>query len=192
EQVGRISRAAQRGATLTRQLLAFSRHGEADAAPLDIDALLGDMGFLLERLLGAQVTVKVDAGSGCRIVADAGEIQQVLMNLAINARDAMPDGGRLEMISSRVEVAPEAAAGDAGLPPGRYALLAVSDTGTGMDAQTRARIFEPFFTTKPADQGSGLGLSTVYGIVQRLGGHLQVETAPGKGTTFRLYFPCKP
>jgi len=189
-QVARMRRAAQRGTSLTRQLLTFSRNSEPAARELEIDDLLGDVHYLLDRLLGGQISLEIDLNCPCRIMADAGEIQQVLMNLVINARDAMAEGGRVSIASSRVDVSAETAAHPSGLQPGSYALLTVADTGSGMDEQTRARIFDPFFTTKSADKGTGLGLSTVYGIVQRLHGHVEVDSAPGQGTTFRLYFPC--
>jgi PAS domain S-box-containing protein len=191
--VAQVKRAAQRGTSLTRQLLSFSRGGEFRTAPLELDVVVGDVVVLLDRLLESRIELEVDLGANAWILADAGQIQQVLMNLAFNARDAMPDGGRVRVVTTRIHLTPEQARTHGSLEPGVHVLLAVSDTGTGMDEATRARIFDPFFTTKPPGVGTGLGLSTVYGIVRQAGGHLEVDSAPGLGSVFRLYFPtCSP
>jgi PAS domain S-box-containing protein len=191
QQVARMKRSAERGASLTRQLLTFSRSSEIRARPLLLDTLLADMEMLLERLLDPGIEMEFELRDCCSVTADAGQIQQVLMNLVINARDAMPEGGTLRVTCGRAEVAPgEAASHRPTVKPGRYAMMSVSDTGTGMDEATRARIFDPFFTTKPPEQGTGLGLSTVYGIVQSLGGFIEVDSAPGEGSRFRLFLPC--
>jgi PAS domain S-box-containing protein len=180
--VALIERAARRGTSLTQQLLAFSRGSEFPIGPVEVDAVIGDMVVLLDRLLESRIELEVDLGANAWIRADAGQIQRVLMNLAFNARDAMPDGGHLRVVTTLVN-----------RETGPQVLLSVSDTGIGMDPATRARIFEPFFTTKPSGQGTGLGLSTVYGIVRQAEGHIEVESAPGLGTMFRLYFPtCSP
>ncbi len=191
-QVARMKRTAERGASLTRQLLTFSRREEAEAGPLDLDALLADMEMLLERLLESNIALESDRRAGCTVLADPGDIQQLMMNLVINARDAMPGGGTLRIESHQVAVGREETARHPTVQPGPYVRVTVADTGTGMDEATQARIFEPFFTTKPPERGTGLGLSTVYGLVQRLHGFIEVETAPGAGTTFRVFLPCVP
>jgi PAS domain S-box-containing protein len=189
-QIARIRRSAERGASLTRQLLSFSRSADpGPATTLDVDELICDIEVLFERLLGAQIRIETALHAHVPIRADAGQIQQILMNLSINARDAMPNGGTLRISTGRKTVARDDAAAHPALTPGDYLLLTVADTGTGMDASTLARIFDPFFTTKPPERGTGLGLSTVYGILQRLGGHIDVESELGHGATFRLYFP---
>jgi PAS domain S-box-containing protein len=191
--VAQVKRAAQRGSSLTRQLLSFSRGSELRQGPLELDVVVGDMVVLLDRLLGSPIELEVDLSANAWILADAGQIQQVLMNLALNARDAMPEGGRLRVTTTLVQLTPEQTREHGSPESGARALLSVSDTGMGMDERTRARIFDPFFTTKPPGVGTGLGLSTVYGIVRQAGGHIEVESAPGLGSVFRLYFPtCSP
>ncbi|HXF96088.1 MAG TPA: PAS domain S-box protein [Gemmatimonadales bacterium] len=185
-----IRKTAQRGGTLTRQLLAYSRRQVLAPQVLDLHEVLADMGNLLRQALGEDVRLVAASQPGVAVVrADRGGLEQVLMNLALNARDAMPRGGRLTLEISRVTL--DAAYGrlHANLPPGDYALLAVSDTGIGMDAETRSHAFEPFFTTKPLGQGTGLGLATVYGIVKQSGGYIWVYSEPGLGTTFKIYLP---
>jgi signal transduction histidine kinase/CheY-like chemotaxis protein len=182
-----IHQATERATGLTRQLLAFSRRELLLPRPIDLNAVLTDMGRMLPRLLGEQVelVLRPEAGAAT-VLADLSQIEQVLLNLAVNARDAMPGGGRLLLQTADVPGDDRQAQGHQA--PGRVALL-VSDSGAGMDAATRAHIFEPFFTTKPTGQGTGLGLSTVYGIVQQSGGTIAVDSAPGSGTTFRIELP---
>jgi len=183
-----IQRATERAATLTRQLLAFSRRQVLQPAAFDVNGLLEDLQPLLERLVGADVEVVIKtAPERVTVLADPGQIEQVVMNLVVNARDAMPSGGLLTLRAEAVTIA-RGRDGD-GLPVGTYACVSVSDTGGGMDDAVRARIFEPFFTTKGMGKGSGLGLSTAYGIVRQSGGDIEVDSAPGAGTTFRVLLP---
>jgi signal transduction histidine kinase/DNA-binding response OmpR family regulator len=190
DDVTEIQKAGNRAGELTQQLLAFSRQQILQPRVLALDDILGGLEIMLRRLLGASVTLAIHtAGSHGHVVADPGQIEQVLMNLAVNARDAMPDGGSLTIELADVELDAAHAANHPGVAPGPYVALAVGDTGVGMDAATRSRIFEPFFTTKPIGQGTGLGLSTVYGIVNQSGGHIAVDSEPGRGTVFRVYFP---
>jgi len=174
-----IMMAGERAAALTKQLLAFSRRRLQQPKVLDLNVLAASLGTMLQRLIGEEIELRLallpDLG---RVLADPGHIEQVLMNLVVNARDAMPDGGTLT-----IETA------NASLKPGPFVLLAVSDTGAGMDEATQARLFEPFFTTKSAGKGTGLGLSTVLGIVRQSGGALEVSSAPGRGTTVKVYLP---
>ena len=185
-----ILQTTEQATRLTRQLLAFSRRQPYEPVALDLNTLAADSGHVLRRLLPASVefTLGLDPALG-RVTADPGQMEQVLLNLVVNARDAMPQGGRLTITTSNIDVEPPPAGRSANPPAGRYVMIAVGDNGIGMDAATRARVFEPFFTTKPPGQGNGLGLSTVYGIVERHVGHITVESAPGVGTTFRVYLP---
>jgi PAS domain S-box-containing protein len=189
EQAEAVKRAAARAASLTRQLLAFSRRQVLQPRVVDLNELVGGMEPLVQRLVGEDVEVVLRRSPALGAVrVDAGQMEQVLMNLVVNARDAMPEGGRMTIRTENLELdAPED--DDARLPAGPYVALGVSDTGSGMDEAVRARIFEPFFTTKPVGKGTGLGLSTVYGIVEQSGGHIEVETAEGSGTTFRVLLP---
>lgn len=188
--LGEVLRAGERAAALTRQLLAFSRKAPASPAPLDLNAVLADMERFLRRLIGSDVEiVSRPAPHLGRVRIDPGQIEQVIMNLVLNARDAMPKGGTLVLETARVELGEEAAERHLGLSPGPYALLSVSDTGVGMDRETLGRIFEPFFTTKGPGEGTGLGLSIVWAIVREAGGGIWVYSEPGKGTTFKIYFP---
>jgi PAS domain S-box-containing protein len=191
-EVRQINRAAERAATITRQLLSFSRRQLLRPQVLDINALVGGMEYMLRRLLGEDKVFVLDLAADLgRVRADPSHMEQVLLNLALNARDAMPGGGTVT-IHTRNLVLPHrlpSTATEDELPPGRYVLLRVSDTGTGMDAATRARVFEPFFTTKPVGQGTGLGLATAFGIVRQSGGTIRVYSAPGEGTTFNIYLP---
>jgi len=184
-----IARVVEKAADLPRQLLAFGRKQSAVPTNLDLNVVVSDTERMLRRVIGEGVQLVTRFREGaCFIRADAGHISQVVVNLAINARDAMPSGGRVVIETSALELShpdrrwPEAA-------PGRYAILSVSDTGMGMDAATRARIFEPFFTTKDPGKGTGLGLTNVRSIVTLHGGHLHLHSVPGQGTTFTILFP---
>ncbi|HEV8598905.1 MAG TPA: PAS domain S-box protein [Gemmatimonadales bacterium] len=191
-EVREIRRAADRATSLTRQLLAMSRRQVLVPREVDLNALVQDLERMLRRVIGEDIDIVVVAGAELgRVRADPSQLEQVLLNLAVNARDAMPNGGSLTISTIRVRVAPghdESAAG--GVAPGDYLVLGVADTGVGMDQETKRRIFEPFFTTKPAGEGTGLGLATVYGIVRQSGGAITVESEPGKGTRFRVFLPC--
>jgi PAS domain S-box-containing protein len=189
--VHEIKRAGERAASLTSQLLAFSRKQVIEPRPLDLNGVVNDAERMLERLIGEDIELvtKLDPELG-QTMADRGQIDQVIMNLAVNARDAMPVGGRLEITTSNAELEPGSAAANSETPPGKYLLLTVSDNGLGMDAHTLQNVFEPFFTTKEHGQGTGLGLSTVYGIVRQAGGCIEVKSTVGRGTTFRIYLPC--
>ncbi|OGN83240.1 MAG: hypothetical protein A2X23_02750 [Chloroflexi bacterium GWC2_73_18] len=185
-----IERAAARASELTHQLLAFGRRQVLQPQVLHLRAAIAEIAPMLRHLLGEDITLEIDAHPAVGPVrVDPGQLQQVLVNLAVNARDAMPTGGRLAVATSDVEVVSGGDAPVAGLAPGSYVLLAVTDTGVGMDPATRARVFEPFFTTKPIGKGTGLGLATVYGIVEQSGGHVTVESEPGRGASFRIYLP---
>jgi hypothetical protein len=184
-----IESAGRRAAMLTQQLLTFGRRQPSQPQVLTLDSVVTGLEPMLRRLLGEDIDMSVILAPGLGSVeADPGQMSQVLMNLAINARDAMPSGGRLMMYTRNV-VLTEAEAASIGVPQGRYVSLTVADEGAGMDAATQARIFEPFFTTKEVGKGTGLGLSTVFAIVQQAGGGIAVSSAPGRGSTFRVYLP---
>ena len=190
-EVTAIRDTARRAASLTQQILAFSRRQVLQPSPLDLNAVVRDMQGMVERLVGAPVQVELQlAPSLGSVVADRGQLEQVLMNLIVNARDAMPDGGQLRITTGELQVEDELPASFE-LSPGRWVCLAVHDSGIGMEHGVQAQIFEPFFTTKERGKGTGLGLATVDGIVQQSGGRLQVESAPGMGSTFRVFLPAR-
>jgi signal transduction histidine kinase/CheY-like chemotaxis protein len=185
-----IQDAANRATTLVRQLLAFGRQQVLRPEVLDLGDVVRGITPMLDRLLGEDVQISVSPTDGrWPVEADRSQLEQVIVNLAVNARDAMPKGGRLTIETSEVELDPDYARIHPEVAPGRHVMLAVSDSGSGMDLETQAHIFEPFFTTKEPGQGTGLGLATVYGIVRQSGGHIWVYSEPDHGTTFRLYFP---
>ena len=188
--VGEIVRAGERGATLTRQLLAFGRKQVMSPRLLDLNSFLGELHKVLPRMLGEDIKVEVRGGSGLWAVkADPMQLEQVVLNLAVNARDAMPKGGCLTLETANVNLDVEFAQAHAGICAGDYVMLAVSDTGCGIPAEVLPRIFEPFFTTKPRGKGTGLGLPTVYGIMRQSGGFVWVYSEVGKGTVFKVYLP---
>jgi PAS domain S-box-containing protein len=184
-----IQTTAHRAAALTGQLLVFSRRQMLQPMVIDLHMVISNIMPRLRRLIGEVIDIHTVAGATGRVKVDPGQIEQVLMNLAVNARDAMPKGGRLVIATANVVLDEDAVGRIGGVLPGPYLILSVADTGIGMDDETRLRVFEPFFTTKPQGQGTGLGLSMVYGIVQQHGGTIMVESAPGQGAAFKIYFP---
>jgi signal transduction histidine kinase len=192
EGLAAVAQSGEKAAELTRQLLAFSRRQMIRPVVFDLNDAVADASSLLARLLDAPVTLRhTVAADACNVFADRSQIEQVIMNLAINARDAMPDGGSIVVTTSTVEVGPDRAASLGG-DPGRYHALTVTDTGRGMDEETRERIFEPFFTTKRVGEGTGLGLATAFGIVRQSDGLIDVRSVPGAGTTFEVLLPIAP
>jgi len=190
EYIDNIREAAKRGASLTRQLLAFGRRQPVQTQLLDLNERLREVTKLLHPLMGDDVEIALLPRSATAIIeADPGQLDQIVMNLAVNARDAMPRGGKLILETSVFDFDESFVREHPAMVAGRYVMLAVSDNGTGMDEVTRSRIFEPFFTTKETGKGSGLGLATVYGIVKQGGGHVWVYSEPGHGTTFKIYLP---
>ena len=188
--VEEIKKAGEHASSLTRQLLAFSRKQVLQPKVIDLNTIVADMGKMLLRLIGEDIELITDLKpSPARVKADPGQIEQVVMNLAVNARDAMPRGGTLIIKTSDVVMDDDLARRYVSIEPGPHIMLTVSDTGHGMDAETQARVFEPFFTTKESGKGTGLGLATVYGIVKQSGGNIWLHSEPGIGTTFKIYLP---
>jgi len=192
-EIAEIRKAADKAADLVQQLLAFSRQQVAEQIALDLNLVINDSARMIERLIGEDILLETRLQPGLAVVrGDVIQMNQILMNLVVNAKDALPKGGRLAIETSDAVVDAAFAAGHPGLVPGEYVLLTVEDSGTGMDAYTAQHIFEPFFTTKAPGEGVGLGLSTVYGIVKQNGGWIGVQTEPGRGTSFRIYWPKAP
>jgi two-component system cell cycle sensor histidine kinase/response regulator CckA len=185
-----IGRAAHRASALVRQLLAFSRKQVMQPRLVNLNAIVREMGGMLRRLVGERITLRLDLDPGLGdVTADPGQLEQVIANLGVNARDAMPDGGTLTIATANVNRVGMSGATDEGIPGGPLVVLIVKDTGTGMDEHVLAHLFEPFFTTKEMGRGTGLGLATVYGIVRQSGGQIQVTSRPGEGSTFTVYLP---
>jgi CheY-like chemotaxis protein len=181
---------AQRAASLTQRLLAFSRRQPLNPRPVDPNALVGSMSEMLHRTLGETISVEAVRGAGVwRVEVDPTGLEAAILNLAVNARDAMPDGGQLTIETANAYLDEAYVRTHSEVTPGQYVVLSISDTGTGMDEATVAQAFEPFFTTKPVGQGTGLGLSQVYGFVKQSGGHLKIYSEPGHGTTIKIYLP---
>jgi signal transduction histidine kinase/CheY-like chemotaxis protein len=190
DDLSQVRRAAERAAGLTRQLLAFGRRQLLQPTRLDVNHVIASVEPMLRRVIGADIEIVADlALESCVVVADEGQLEQVIVNLAVNARDAMPRGGTLRVTTSTDRVDTPLLLGDSTVPSGHYVMLSVQDTGVGMDAATRSRVFEPFFTTKEVGKGTGLGLATVYGIVKQSRGYVALTSEPGFGSTFSIYFP---
>jgi signal transduction histidine kinase len=191
EEAREIKQAVDRGAGLTRQLLAFSRRQATRSRLFALDDVVSEMDTMLRRLIGPEIDFEIRRSAELvNVVADSSQIEQVVLNLVVNARDAMPNGGRITVTVDAVDLDELAAVAIVEGKAGHYARLSVADTGTGIDEQTRARLFEPFFTTKEQGKGTGLGLSIVYGIVKQSGGYITVVSEPGRGATFSIYLPA--
>jgi signal transduction histidine kinase/ActR/RegA family two-component response regulator len=190
EQLLEITRASEGAAVLTRQLLAFSRQQLLDVRVIDLNSVVDEVEKMLRRSIGEDVELVTVLGkSSCRIKADVGQIEQILLNLVVNARDAMPKGGKLTIETSTVDLGAAYSSKRLGVTPGPYVVLAVSDTGVGMSLEIQEHIFEPFFSTKPKGKGAGLGLSTAYGVIKQSGGNIWVDSEIGHGSTFRIFLP---
>jgi CheY-like chemotaxis protein len=190
EAVNEIEKAGQRAAALTQQLLAFSRKQVLEPKILDLNSIVADVEKMLRRLIGEDIDLKiVPSQSLGKVKADRGQIEQVILNLAVNARDAMPRGGQLKIQTANVDLDETAARSLRYVVPGRYVMLQVSDTGTGMTPEVQAHIFEPFYTTKEQGKGTGLGLATVYGVIKQSGGYILLHSEVGKGARFDVYLP---
>jgi two-component system, cell cycle sensor histidine kinase and response regulator CckA len=185
-----IKEVSERAALLTRQLLAFSRRQILEPTDFDLNAAVRGLARMLRRVIGEDIDLSIQTTASSSVVhADPGQIEQVILNMVLNARDAMPDGGTLRVATADLDIVDDDTALAIGIPPGRWVVLSFADNGCGMDESTRRRVFEPFFTTKPRNRGTGLGLSTSYGTVQQSGGAIRVESEPGAGTTFHVYLP---
>ena len=183
-------RAAEQAATLTRQLLAFARRQPLDPKPLDVNHLITGMSDMLHRTLGEATDLEIVLGARLwQTLADANELENAILNLAVNSRDAMPSGGKLTIETTNAYLDETYAATEENVRPGQYLVIAVTDTGTGMSPEVIAKAFDPFFTTKAAGQGTGLGLSQVYGFIKQSDGHVKIYSEPGNGTTIKLYLP---
>jgi CheY-like chemotaxis protein len=191
-EIGEIHKAGERAAALTRQLLAFSRKQVLVAKSVNLNEIVSGMSVMVRRLIGENIEFATLLDPELRtVLADPGQFEQVVLNLAVNARDAMPSGGTITISTANVDLAAQEDRDGYILPAGRYARLEVADTGCGMDEETKARMFEPFFTTKERGKGTGLGLASVYGIVKQSGGHIRARSAPGRGTSFEVYLPVR-